>query len=76
VIQVLEKIQSLAFEKKQTTSKIIKIDFPSDRYNIEKRNAKVNSQKYQKASNWKPQINLENGLELSLNQYLVDQDNG
>jgi nucleoside-diphosphate-sugar epimerase len=76
VIHVLEKIQSLAFEKKQTTSKIIKIDFPSDRYNIEKRNAKVNSQKYQKASNWKPQINLENGLELSLNQYLVDQDNG
>ena len=76
VIQVLEKILSLALEKKQTTSKILKVDFPSDRYEIEKRNAKVNSLKFQKASKWKPQINLENGLELSLNQYLVHQANG
>ena len=76
VIQVLEKIQNLALQIKHTTSKIVKVDFPSDRYDIERRNARVSSKKFQKASNWKPRLNLENGLELSLNQYLEDQDNG
>lgn len=74
VIQVLEKIQNLALQVKQTTSKIIKIDFPSDRYDIEKRKARVSSQKFQRATNWKPRLNLEKGLELSLNQYSVDQN--
>ena len=76
VIQVLEKIQSLALSKKKSTSMIIKLDFPSDKYDIEKRNARVSSKKFQEESNWKPQLNLKKGLELSLNQYLVDPTDG
>jgi nucleoside-diphosphate-sugar epimerase len=74
VRQVLEKIQTLAQIKKQSTSKIIEIDFPSSKYDIEKRNARVSSRKFREESNWKPQLNLENGLDLSLNQYLVEQN--
>jgi hypothetical protein len=55
---------------------IIKLDFPSDKYDIEKRNARVSSKKFQEESNWKPQLNLKKGLELSLNQYLVDPTDG
>jgi nucleoside-diphosphate-sugar epimerase len=76
VRQVLEKIQALAQTKNQSTSKIIEIDFPSNKYDIEKRNARVISRKFREESNWKPQLNLESGLELSLNQYLVEQNNG
>lgn len=76
VIQVLERIQSLAISKKKSTSMIIELDFPSDKYEIEKRNAKVSSRKFQAESHWKPHLNLEKGLELSLNQYLVDPIDG
>ena len=55
---------------------IIELDFPSDKYEIEKRNAKVSSRKFQAESHWKPHLNLEKGLELSLNQYLVDPIDG
>jgi dTDP-D-glucose 4,6-dehydratase len=75
VIQVLEKIQNLALQIKHTTSKIVKVDFPSDRYDIERRNARVSSKKFQKASNWKPRLNLEKGLQLSLIQYSKDHNN-
>ena len=76
VRQVLENIQALAKTKNQSTSKIIEIDFPSNKYDIEKRNARVSSRKFREETNWKPQLNLENGLELSLNQYLVEQNYG
>ena len=76
VRQVLENIQALAQTKNQSTSKIIENNFPSNKYDIEKRNARVSSQKFREESNWKPQLNLENGLELSLNQYLVEQNYG
>ena len=76
VRQVLEKIQTIAQAKKRSTSKIIEIDFPLNRYDIEKRNASVSSRKFREESNWKPQLNLENGLELSLNQYLSKQNDG
>jgi len=75
VIQVLEKIQNLALQIKHSTSKIIKVDFPSDRYDIERRNARVSSKKFQKASNWKPRLNLEKGLQLSLIQYSKNHNN-
>ena len=69
VIQVLEKIQTLAQNRMNSTSKIIKVEFPPNKYDIEKRNAKVNSKKFRDESNWEPQLNLENGLELILDQY-------
>lgn len=69
VIQVLEKIQTLAQNKMNSTSKIIKVEFPPNKYDIEKRSAKVNSKKFRDESNWKPQLNLENGLELILDQF-------
>ena len=76
VIQVLEKIQNLAQNRLSSTSKIIKIDFPSNKYAIEKRNARVNSNKFREESSWKPLLDIENGLNLSFDKYLAEQDNG
>jgi nucleoside-diphosphate-sugar epimerase len=58
--------------------KIINLEIESNKnkYDIEKRNARVSSRKFREETNWKPQLNLENGLELSLNQYLVEQNYG
>ena len=76
VFQVLEKIQNLAQNRLGSTSKIIKIDFPSNKYAIEKRNARVNSNKFREESNWEPFLDIENGLALSFDKYLAEQDNG
>lgn len=76
VIEVLEKIQNLAQNRLSSTSKIIKIDFPSNKYAIEKRNAKVNSNKFREESNWEPLLDIENGLNISFDKYLAEQDNG
>jgi nucleoside-diphosphate-sugar epimerase len=75
VIQVLEKILTLAQGKKNSNSRIVKVDFPTNKYEIEKRNAKVSSRKFREESNWKPNLNLVNGLDLSLSQYLVKHNN-
>lgn len=75
VIQVLEKIQNLAKNRLNSTSKIINIDFPSNKYAIEKRNSKVNSKKFREESRWEPFLNIENGLNLSFDKYLAEQDN-
>ena len=72
VIQILEKIQNLAQNRLSSTSKIIKIDFPSNKYDIEKRNARVNSKKFRKESNWKPLLDIESGLNLSFEKYLAE----
>ena len=76
VIQVLEKIQILAQNRLNSTSKIINIDFPPNKYSIEKRNARVNSNKFREESNWEPLLDIENGLNLSFDKYLAEQDNG
>ena len=76
VIEVLEKIQNLAQNRLSSTSKIIKINFPSNKYAIEKRNAKVNSNKFREESNWEPLLDIENGLNISFDKYLAEQDNG
>jgi nucleoside-diphosphate-sugar epimerase len=75
VIQVLEKIQNLAKNRLNSTSKIMNIDFPSNKYAIEKRNARVNSKKFREESKWEPFLNIENGLNLSFDKYLAEQDN-
>lgn len=75
VLQVLEKIQNLAQNRLNSTSKIINIDFPSNKYVIEKRNARVNSKKFREESKWEPLLDIESGLNLSFDKYLAEQDN-
>lgn len=75
VIYILEKIQNLAQIRLSSTSKIINTDFPSNKYAIEKRNARVNSKKFREESQWEPLLNIKSGLNLSFDKYLADQDN-
>ena len=76
VIQVLEKIQNLAQNRLNSTSKIINIDFPSNKYAIEKRNARVSSKKFREESKWEPFLDIESGLNLSFDKYLAEKENG